>query len=268
MNCKKCNSDQIQIIKKNSGQKLYHCNSCGYNFGERDFFHENVNIGSYPECDLYKFFPKAIQQLFIKLDSNNTVTKTLKNLFNLIGSLTALFVISLFGFLLISSLDLLVTNTKYGQIGALIAGFLLFSLLPIFYIQFMKNLFDNREGLFSQHKIGFLTRFGYLLGVGIVGIFNLFLVGLMILFVPAAAKDIINGSKIECMTFVRISDQQTSRGGSGARIYKNYVEFRQQNGQIKKLADLKLDYKKIPSGSQICFDKFESLNIYGGDRLE
>ena len=246
--CKKCNSGQIQIIKKNSGQKLYHCKDCSYNFTEREFFDKNGNIA--------------------ELTPNFNLTDIPKLFFNLIGSLTILLVILLFGFLIIYSLDFLVTSTKYGQLGALVAGFLLFSLVPIFYIQFMKNLFDNQEGLFSPSKIGFFKRFGYLLVAGIVGSFNLFLVGLMILFVPAATQDIINGPKIECMTFVKILEEQTSRGSSGARIYKNYVEFKKENGETKKLADLKLNYQKISTGKKICFDKFENLNIYSSDRLE
>lgn len=222
----------------------------------------------YSEFDLYKFFSKPLQKLFIKPDANPTFAGILEILFNLIGFLIGILVIAFFGALVTSSMDLVVVNTKYGQIGALVAGFLMYPIVPIIYIFLMKNLFDNQGGLFSPSKIGFFKRFSYFLIAALFGIINLFLVSLMILFVPAATKDIISGPKIECMTFVRILEEQTSRGGSGARIYKNYVEFRGKNGQTKKLADLKLDYQKIPTGSKICFDKFESLNIYNGDRLE
>ena len=209
-----------------------------------------------------------LKDFFIKPNTNSNLASTLEILFGLISFFISILVIAFFGALVISSMDMVVTNTRYGQIGALIAGFLLFSLLQIFYVIFMKNLFDNREGLFSPSKIGFFKRFSYFLIAALFGIINLFLVGLMILFVPAATKDIISGPKLECMTFVKILEEQTSSGSSGARIYKNYVEFRGKNGQTKKLADLKLDYQKIPAGSKICFDKFESLNIYSGDRLK
>jgi len=237
--CKKCNSNQIKVIIKNSGQKIYHCKSCGYNFGQQEFLRESAS----------DFGSKS------------------RNLLQLFGGMFVFFVLLSFGFALIFGIDFVVVNTKYGQIIALIAGFLLFSMSPIVYILFMKNLFDNREGLFSRNKIGIFKRLGYFLAASVIGFFNLFLVGLMILFVPAASKDIMSGAKTECLTFIKVLDEQTSRGGRGARIYKNYVEFKKETGEIKKLADLKLDYQKIPPGSKICFDKFENLNIYSGDRM-
>ena len=36
MKCNHCQSQSINIITKNSGEKIYHCQNCGYNFTKEE----------------------------------------------------------------------------------------------------------------------------------------------------------------------------------------------------------------------------------------
>jgi uncharacterized Zn finger protein len=36
MKCNHCQSQSINIVTKNSGEKIYHCQNCGYNFTKEE----------------------------------------------------------------------------------------------------------------------------------------------------------------------------------------------------------------------------------------
>jgi hypothetical protein len=238
MICKKCNSANTRTIVKSSGEKITNCKNCGYNFSQNNI--------------------------------KQTQTLKLSNLLNLIGFLRStlvLFLILVISFSFLAGLDYFVVNNRYGLVIAIMFGFLLLLVVPILYVIIVFDLYQNKEGIFA-YKLNFWKRFSFLLLTFLLGFISFCIVFLNIFFISNFAKDIYFGSKEECMVFVKILDEKASRGSKGGRIYKNYVEFKTQNGETKKLADLKLDYKKIENGTQICFDYFENLNIYSNDKIK